>query len=155
MRTLREWFLRFAGLFRKDWHERELLSELESHLQMHFEDNLRAGMSPEKARRSGGAPARSASAHCGGEHKARAGGGRHRPTGRSGPHTAHGQPALWSGSDRPPDIRRRCDSAPHRRRRGVVRPGVAGDACGSHGGAALRIIPKNTAQSCGLLRASS
>jgi predicted permease len=31
--------------------EREFAEELESHLQMHIEDNLRAGMSPEEARR--------------------------------------------------------------------------------------------------------
>ena len=31
--------------------DRELAEELESHLQMHIEDNLRAGMTPEEARR--------------------------------------------------------------------------------------------------------
>ena len=51
MRRLREWILRFGGLFnrqRKDW---ELDEEIESHLQMHIEDNLRLGMTPDEARR--------------------------------------------------------------------------------------------------------
>ena len=39
------------GLFRSDRVERELSEELESHLQMHIEDNLRSGMSPIEARR--------------------------------------------------------------------------------------------------------
>src|SRR5437667_7708291 len=51
MRRLREWIVRFGGLFnrqRKDW---ELDEEIESHLQMHIEDNLRSGMTPDDARR--------------------------------------------------------------------------------------------------------
>ena len=51
MRKLRAWIWRFKGLFRKDARERELAAELESHLQMHIDDNLRAGMSPQEARR--------------------------------------------------------------------------------------------------------
>ncbi len=51
MRRLRALFIRLAGLFRKDPQERELAAEMESHLQMHFEDNLRSGMAPEEARR--------------------------------------------------------------------------------------------------------
>jgi len=51
MRFLRAWLNRFKGLFKKDAHERELADELESHLQMHIDDNLRAGMSPQEARR--------------------------------------------------------------------------------------------------------
>src|SRR6185437_4382105 len=39
------------GLFRKAARERELADELESHLQMHVDDNIRAGMSPQEARR--------------------------------------------------------------------------------------------------------
>ena len=39
------------GLFFKQRHDRELAAELESHLQLHIEDNLRAGMSPDTARR--------------------------------------------------------------------------------------------------------
>src|SRR5713101_507609 len=51
MRRLRALFIRLAGLFHKDPQERELAAEMESHLQMHFEDNLRAGMTQEQARR--------------------------------------------------------------------------------------------------------
>ena len=51
MRWLRALFVRFGGLFRKDPRERELADEMESHLQLHIEDNLRAGMSPAQARR--------------------------------------------------------------------------------------------------------
>ncbi|HJP92365.1 MAG TPA: ABC transporter permease [Pyrinomonadaceae bacterium] len=51
MRQLRAWLLRFKGLFLKNARERELADELESHLQMHIDDNVRAGMSPAEARR--------------------------------------------------------------------------------------------------------
>src|SRR6058998_2182320 len=51
MRRLREWILRFGGLFNKQRKDRELDDEIESHLQMHIEDNLRLGMTPEEARR--------------------------------------------------------------------------------------------------------
>ena len=51
MRGLRAWLLRFAGMFRKERHERELEQEMRSHLEMHIQDNLRAGMSTEQARR--------------------------------------------------------------------------------------------------------
>src|SRR5947207_5266162 len=51
MKRLREWVLRFGGLFNKQRKDRELDDEIESHLQMHIEDNLRLGMTPEEARR--------------------------------------------------------------------------------------------------------
>ena len=51
MRQLRAWLMRFKGLFLKDAREQELADELESHLQMHIDDNIRAGMSPQEARR--------------------------------------------------------------------------------------------------------
>jgi putative ABC transport system permease protein len=51
MSRLRAWLLRLSELFRKDRRERELAAELESHLQMHIEDNLRAGMTAAQARR--------------------------------------------------------------------------------------------------------
>ena len=51
MRRLRALFIRLAGLFRKDRRERDLADEMESHLQMHIEDNQRAGMSAAEARR--------------------------------------------------------------------------------------------------------
>jgi predicted permease len=51
MRRLRALFLRLGGLLRKEPRERELADEMESHLQLHIEDNLRAGMSAAQARR--------------------------------------------------------------------------------------------------------
>ena len=51
MKRLRALMLRLAGLFDDARRERELTDELEAHLQMHIEDNLRAGMTPEQARR--------------------------------------------------------------------------------------------------------
>src|SRR5882762_7509332 len=51
MRQLRAWLLRFKGLFQKAARERDFAAEIESHLQMHIDDNIRAGMSPEEARR--------------------------------------------------------------------------------------------------------
>jgi predicted permease len=51
LRHLRAWFVRLAGLAGREERERELAEELESHLQMHIEDNLRAGMNYEEARR--------------------------------------------------------------------------------------------------------
>ena len=51
MKRLRAWMFRLAGLFRSQRQEQELAAEMESHLQFHIEDNLRAGMTPEQARR--------------------------------------------------------------------------------------------------------
>jgi predicted permease len=51
VKKLRAWFLRLGGLWGKEFRERELAAEMESHLRMHIEDNLRAGMSPAQARR--------------------------------------------------------------------------------------------------------
>ena len=51
MRTLRAFLLRLAGTFHKGEHDRELADEMESHLQMHIEDNLARGMTPAEARR--------------------------------------------------------------------------------------------------------
>lgn len=51
MRQLRAWLVRFKGLFLKDARDREFAEEIESHLQMHIDDNIRAGMSPQEARR--------------------------------------------------------------------------------------------------------
>ncbi len=55
MKRLRAWMIRLGGLFRVSWQserrERELAAEMESHLQFHIEDSLRAGMTPEQARR--------------------------------------------------------------------------------------------------------
>ncbi len=43
--------LRIAGLFRRDGTEREFAAEMESHLQMHIDDGVRAGLSEQEARR--------------------------------------------------------------------------------------------------------
>ena len=50
-KSFRAWFQRLYGLFRKSKRDAELEAELHSHLQLHIEDNLRAGMTPESARR--------------------------------------------------------------------------------------------------------
>src|SRR5580704_16854780 len=51
MRKLRALFLRLAELFDRKLRERELAAELESHLQLHIDHNLLAGMSAKEARR--------------------------------------------------------------------------------------------------------
>src|SRR6185295_15996629 len=51
MRHVRAFFVRLAGLFNHRRRERELADELESHLHLHIDDNLRAGMTPVEARR--------------------------------------------------------------------------------------------------------
>jgi predicted permease len=51
MKTLRTFFHRTRNLFHNEQLDRELNEELASHLQMHIDDNLRAGMSPQIARR--------------------------------------------------------------------------------------------------------
>jgi len=51
VRQIRGWLARFFGMLNRRRREREFAEELESHLAMHIEDNLRAGMSPEEARR--------------------------------------------------------------------------------------------------------
>ena len=51
MSGLRGWARRLAGLWPSERRERELAEEIESHLQMHVDDNVRAGMAPDEARR--------------------------------------------------------------------------------------------------------
>jgi predicted permease len=51
VRRLRVWLMRMAGLFDRESRDRELGQEIESNLQLHIDDNLRAGMGPEEARR--------------------------------------------------------------------------------------------------------
>jgi predicted permease len=51
IRRLRGWLMWLFGLFDRGRREREFAEELESHLALHIEDNIRAGMSPEEARR--------------------------------------------------------------------------------------------------------
>jgi len=51
VRRMRAWFSRLGEMFGKTRREQELAAEMESHLQLHIEDNLRAGMSRGEARR--------------------------------------------------------------------------------------------------------
>src|SRR5690348_15043014 len=51
MTKFRALLKRITALFHRDHRDADLAAELESHLQFHIEDNLRAGMSAEEARR--------------------------------------------------------------------------------------------------------
>src|SRR6267378_4155352 len=51
MNKLRGWLLRLGEFFGRERREHELAAEMESHLQLHIDENLRAGMSAEEARR--------------------------------------------------------------------------------------------------------
>ena len=51
MRRLRAALIRLTNLFRRGRLERELAAEMEGHLQLHVDDNLKAGMTPAEARR--------------------------------------------------------------------------------------------------------
>ena len=51
MRWLRAFLVRLGGCLRRTHREQELNDELNSHLQLHIDDNMRAGMSPDEARR--------------------------------------------------------------------------------------------------------
>src|SRR5260370_37462784 len=51
MTTLQMWIAQLRGFFHKAQMDRQLDEELASHLEMHVADNLRAGMTPEQARR--------------------------------------------------------------------------------------------------------
>ena len=51
MRRLRRILTRAAGLFRRRARERALADELESHLALHIDDNIRRGLPPDEARR--------------------------------------------------------------------------------------------------------
>ena len=51
MKTLRATLARVFGLFDRDRRDSELQAELASHVQMHIDDYVRSGLSPEEARR--------------------------------------------------------------------------------------------------------
>ena len=51
MKAFRAWGRRLAGVFASTRAERELSAELQSHLELHIDDNIRAGMTPAEARR--------------------------------------------------------------------------------------------------------
>jgi macrolide transport system ATP-binding/permease protein len=48
---LRAWALRLAGAFGRDRAQRSFADEIEAHLQLHIDDNMRRGMTPGQARR--------------------------------------------------------------------------------------------------------
>jgi hypothetical protein len=47
---VRAWWLRLLEPFFRPAREREVDEELRAHLQLHVDDNVRAGMSPAEAR---------------------------------------------------------------------------------------------------------
>ena len=49
---IRAWAVRFAGVFSGRRNQRAFADEIECHLQLHIEDNLRLGMAPAQARRA-------------------------------------------------------------------------------------------------------
>jgi putative ABC transport system permease protein len=51
VRRLQAWMMRVAGTFARERRDAELAAELESHIAMHVEEKVRAGMSPREARR--------------------------------------------------------------------------------------------------------
>ena len=51
MRTLRAWWSRIAGFVRPGAGEGDFADELQSHIDLHTDDNIRAGMTPDEARR--------------------------------------------------------------------------------------------------------
>src|ERR671913_903497 len=51
MRRLRAWAWRVAALFNGARSDRDIADEIEAHLRMHADDNVRAGLTPEEARR--------------------------------------------------------------------------------------------------------
>lgn len=51
MNQLRAWLARMGGFLQRTRRDREFAAELENHLQMHLEENLRRGLPPAEARR--------------------------------------------------------------------------------------------------------
>ncbi len=51
MRTLRAFGLRLLGLFRARRPEDDFAAEIESHVALHIDEGIRAGLTPEEARR--------------------------------------------------------------------------------------------------------
>src|SRR5438034_534979 len=51
MRQLRGWFVRLGAAFGSARRDRDFAAELQSHLQLHVDDNIRAGTTPDAARR--------------------------------------------------------------------------------------------------------
>src|SRR5215472_18489814 len=51
MRPLRAWLVRVRAVVHRTRHDSDFSAELDAHLQSHIDDNLRAGMTSEEARR--------------------------------------------------------------------------------------------------------
>jgi putative ABC transport system permease protein len=51
MKSLRAWLNRLTGIFSNQRREQEFAAELEGHLQLHIDENVRSGMTPDAARR--------------------------------------------------------------------------------------------------------
>jgi putative ABC transport system permease protein len=51
MKSLRAWINRLTGLFSNQRREQEFAAELEGHLELHIDENIRSGMTPDAARR--------------------------------------------------------------------------------------------------------
>ncbi|HKF51349.1 MAG TPA: ABC transporter permease [Candidatus Acidoferrales bacterium] len=51
MKSLRAFFSRFSALFHRSARDRDFSAELDSHLQLHIDENLARGMDPAEARR--------------------------------------------------------------------------------------------------------
>ena len=51
MNRLRGAFVRVLGMFSRDRRAQAFAEEIESHLQMHIDDNVRSGMTRDQARR--------------------------------------------------------------------------------------------------------
>jgi predicted permease len=51
MKSIRAWVARAIGFVRPGAGEQEFADELQSHIDLHIDDNIRAGMSPDEARR--------------------------------------------------------------------------------------------------------
>jgi hypothetical protein len=51
VRLLRAWLMRLVGLLTPARSDRELAEELQSHVQLHVDENIRAGMTVAEARR--------------------------------------------------------------------------------------------------------
>jgi putative ABC transport system permease protein len=52
VRRARAWFVRLRSCLGRDRGDAEFAAEIETHLQLHIDDNIRAGMSPVEARRA-------------------------------------------------------------------------------------------------------
>ena len=52
MRRMRAWLVRLTDPFNKRRREQELADEIETNLELQIEDNIRAGMAPDEARRN-------------------------------------------------------------------------------------------------------